>query len=1003
MRSYHILLIVILAFLYVQCNGASLRDSDTVLLNGSWDFKYISGSEIPAPDKNFFKVDFKGENWGKIDVPSNWELQGKAEPNYAGRLAEGVGLYRTTFHVPDKLIGKKIFIRFNGVLFAYELFVNGEFVGKWASAFNSKQFDISPYIDRDNTNLLAVKVVTHTQRGTHQFDISDCWSLSGIFRDVVLVSIPNIHLQDVEFRTKILTENSVKMSIYSTIQAYENVDFEKLTVEGSLCDSSGEKVYSFTHPIELSEQGQGVLEVKDVLNNRKLWSSENPNLYRLNLALYNDKKLIHSLNKKVGIREVKIENGILRLNNTPIKLRGVCMHEIHPERGRALTDEDRIKDLTMAKKANINFIRTSHYPHNQRFFEMCDSMGFYVMCEVPFNFGPKGYSRNLDYLPDLITRAEATVDNHKNHPCIITWSIGNENRHAEIYKKVAEYVAEKDPTRPRCFPQAPNIFAKEWEITPDIFNILAPHYLLPSQLDSIAKKAERPIVMTEYAHSLGLSTENMEENWEIVRKHPNIAGAAIWMWSDQGIKRNGYFEELNSSEKHDEIWIDSTTYYDGHHVYGNDGIVYSNRYPQVDYYLARKVYSPIRVHKKEIKIKPGQQVLEVEVENSFDFTSLDGFTCEWKLRSWGSILQQGNIGLAAPPKTTSIVKIPVDIPATGAGEFILVLSFVDPSGHTRYEKNISLLSKALSYVELSSAAQSIHIEITEDVGKSKLELSSEKTLFSVEKNGEIRFFNRQAGDTLLIGSPVIRVGRKPTLTLAYQGQRYDSAFFWDPYLLAHPQLLSMEMKHRQEAKRIVAIYRWEHPKRSKQYIEGKVSFTMLSDGNIHCAYDVKPYNATGVFMEFGLGFLLPQHYSTFRWLGEGPYVSVPGKRAYNERGVWALNKDDIRFNGNRTETDIAAFYHDKRPGIGLAFVSNKSDFGVEQLDERIMFTHNALVSGFGTKVNFTKYPVNADEVKAVQGGFKIAIIGKDSEIVNQVFLPLKEIHVEKPFFKSYGF
>ncbi|MBC7913305.1 MAG: beta galactosidase jelly roll domain-containing protein [Pyrinomonadaceae bacterium] len=978
------------------------ENSEITLLNGNWDFKYIKGAEIPSADKDFYKPDFKGIDWGKIDVPSNWELQGKAEPNYAQKLVQGLGLYSTTFTVPEKFANKRIFLRFEGVLYAYELFVNGEYVGKWESAFNSKQFDISPYIKRNKVNSLTVKVSTHTPKKTHLFDISDHWALSGIFRDVVLFSAPNVHFNDVLFRSSVLQNNSARLNISTSVSIFDKVKNKKYHLLGNLTDAGGKKAYSFSRLIDLSK-GKDSISVEALLQSPLLWTAETPHLYSLQLQLYDGKQLIQSVTEKVGIREITINDGILLVNNTAIKLKGVNMHEIHPERGSALRDEDRKADLLLAKKANINYIRTSHYPHHPRFFELCDSLGLYVIAEIPFNFSPPGVTDNLDYLPHLLTRADATITRNKNHPSIIIWSIGNEHHYAEIYKQVALYAEKNDPTRPRCFPQAPRVFAQDWKKTPDVFTILAPHYLLPAQLANLAQESKRPIIMTEYGHSLGLSTENLEENWEVVRQHSNIAGASIWMWSDQGIKRKRSVKDFLADVNPEGVWLDSTTFYDGFNEFGTDGIVYSNRHPQSDYWLARKVYSPVWIRNKKLIVDTGKQTLQLELENRFDFKSLEGFYCKWTLKHYKKTLESGLTKLVMPAKSSGNLEISLTIPNLNPAEYILELNFYDASAIICYETAIQILADKNSnrYLQISTDLKNTSVSGLHDKLSKKWVLSSKKSSFSLTETGKILLANLTTGDTLLSSFPVLRVGRRPSITLAFQGEKEKNIFYWNPYLLSHPQLLSCNMETSNDGYLIIAKYRWNRQEKENEYIEGTIQFKMLTDGNIGCEYSLKPFNATGSFMEFGMGFTLPGSFDTFRWLGEGPFVSVPGKSKYNERNVWALNKEDINFSGNRANTDLSAFY--KNQGSGIGFIGNENNFGVETENNRIVFTSNALVGGFGNKVNLTKYSFEAQKVNSVEGKFSIVVLGKDSKLFNQVFLPLDEVKLEKPFLKSYGF
>jgi len=438
---------------------------------------------------------------------------------------------------------------------------------------------------------------------------------------------------------------------------------------------------------------------------------------------------------------------------------------------------------------------------------------------------------------------------------------------------------------------------------------------------------------------------------------------------------------------------------------GNDGIVYSNRHPQSDYWLVRKVYSPIWISTDEIDLQEGKQEINIEVENRFDFISLDGFTCKWSLKHYQNELSGGNVRLDTPPNSTGSFAVPVAIPDGTTGELNLSLNFFDASGMAVYEKTIKIMGAESASEPESGSSQKVKKNSNK---KAKIfTITSEEISFSVDGEGRVLLVNGSANDTLLNGHPILRVGRKPTITLAYQAKakrlnpEENKQFYWNPYLLRTPTLISKEIQKTDDGYQIKATYQWQRQEMENESVEGAVIFKMAPGGTVTCAYDLKPINATGLFMEFGLGFSLPKEYTTFRWLGDGPFVSVPGKTYYNERDIWALDKEDIRFTGNRAHTDLAAFY--KHPDGGIGFMGSDSNFAVERVDDHIIFNHNALVSGFGTKVKFTRHPVKANEQKTIKGSFKIRVLGKNSGTFNEVFLPLKKVEVEKPFLKSYGF
>ncbi len=324
-----------------------------------------------------------------------------------------------------------------------------------------------------------------------------------------------------------------------------------------------------------------------------------------------------------------------------------------PDTGRATDDAKIRRDLELIKAANCNFVRTSHYPPHPRMLELCDELGLYVMDEVPFGFGEE-HLADENYRAALRTRAEATVRRDENHACILIWSVGNENQNTPLTIATARRVKELDPTRPVCFPQIGSYFAKSYGELPEDIDVYAPHYPSTRTMQEYATKLRRPVIFTEYAHALGLATDQVQAQWAIMQANPRLAGGAIWMFQDQGILRTATPGQTPEST-HDlglSVWPDATHYYDGRGNQGMDGIVYSDRRPQVDYWQVRKVYSPVQITTSERSAANASDELIALVENRFRFPFPSRVaTLEWTVVSNGRTMSSGTVPLQAPPLT----------------------------------------------------------------------------------------------------------------------------------------------------------------------------------------------------------------------------------------------------------------------------------------------------------------------------------------------------------------
>ena len=420
---------------------ASMKKS----LNGTWNLKVVE--DITA-DLTVPPVD---SSWRTIPVPGCWEAYGFSKPHY-DRAAPLTGYYQTTFTVPKRWKGNRVILRFDGVLYAYDVWVNGQKAGSWASAYNTAQFDITPFLNRKTEQQqLTMRVVTQAKGS--DFDYNDDWAPCGIFRDVTLFAVPNIHLSDLSIRTTMHGEVTIDTKV-------ENAD-RHTVVEHAITDAEGCLVGTGAHA---------------TVSKPYLWTAETPYLYQLKTRVVRKGKTLQTFVHRFGIRELTIDGYVLKLNGSPIKLRGVTCHATDPEHVKVISESLTLKDMRLMKEASVNYIRTSHYPREPRFYELADSLGFYVIDEVPFGYGDKHLSDST-YYDILCQRAQATIRRDKNHASVLIWSLGNENPLTAMCQQLGTYVKEHlDASRPICYPQVGSYFRRFNYDFPVVADIYAPHY-----------------------------------------------------------------------------------------------------------------------------------------------------------------------------------------------------------------------------------------------------------------------------------------------------------------------------------------------------------------------------------------------------------------------------------------------------------------------------------------------------------------------------------------------
>ncbi len=989
----------------------------TQSLNGDWDFKYISGEKLPDSDAKFFEREFSASNWGKIKVPGHWEISGKAPLRYGWEIVAGLGLYRTEFSVPKNWEGKHIFIRFEGVIYGYKLYVNGQYVGAWNSSYNPCNFEVTPYLQKDKSNVLALEVTTRSKGW--EFDTNDCWGLSGISRDVTLFCVPEQHFKDMVFRSKVKNDSQALLSFDLDVSHFGAGFEEGSLVQMTLFDQAMRDVCSFSESIT---QDKTSYHFEKEISSANLWTAETPYLYTLTAKILDKNgRVVQQIKERVGIREISIKDGVFLLNNKPILLHGICTFELDMRLGRALTDHERLKDLLMMKAANINFIRFASYPPHPRFLEMCDELGFYVDCEVPFGFGDQ-HLTNPDYQPELFKRAEATLTRDKNHPSIIFWTVGNENPFTELVKNTIAYVKEKDPTRPASIPMARTDFLENWEKFSDYVDLYCLHYPTPELLEKMAGILKKPIVLTEHSHSLGLAFEHLEAIFNVMLKHKNIVGGSVWQWVDQGLIKPRSKAQFESETMLKGVWKDEQTYYDSNGEHGTDGMLYADRYPSEDYWYLRKVYSPLVIHNKNIDIKEGANKISLDIENRLDFIPLNGYRIKWNLTNCGKIIESGEIYPSTLARGRSQAGLELNIPPMDIKEFLLELTCFSPAGIQISEKTVRLLlPDNQSFLEKYSTMPPLAQKVENADGF--LSVAAPQGVWTLSADGKLGLKNA-AGDVLLEAYPSLRVGRKPTLKIVNQASRRQAVFsnnlfkadlatekpkdkkkdvyYWNPYLIAAKQI-SRRQENTKDGVCVEVEYRWQRAEKEGEYVQGFVSYTFMANGLLKISYDLKPHNASGVFLELGLGFELSKSFDTFRWFGEGPFASTPGKTAFNEIGLWAMHKDDLRFTGNRSPIDIALFARQNSSDI-LGYFGKGNQLGVENIDGKIVLTDNCHVTGYGTKITHPgANEIPANQMGALKSTFYLVPASITSSIFGKVFDSSKTIVPEIPFAKSYGY
>ena len=621
-------------------------------LNGNWKFNWVKEpAERPA---DFYKPDYDVTQWNDIPVPSNWQLQGYGVPIYtntafqlkinppyvlndnppeftSATLKNPVGSYRTEFTVPPQWSGRQVFIHFDGVKSAFYLWINGEKVGYSQGSMTPAEFNITKYLD-EGANVLAAEVYRWSD-GSY-LETQDMWRFSGIYRDVFLFSTPSMHVRDFFVRAD-LDEHyqDATLKLTAKIKNYgpRLAAHHKLHVtllDPNTQDRTAVASIQTTVPV-IPGDTEILLEMENPVDNPLKWSAETPNLYTLLLTLTNASgEVVEVIRSDFGFREIEIKEGQLWVNGVSTRIKGVNRHEHDPDHGRAIPLERMIQDITLMKQNNINTVRTSHYPDDPKWYDLCNRYGLYVIDEANVESDPISFEKDIlpgsdpKWTAAVVDRMTSMVERDKNHPSVIIWSLGNEAGFGKNFARMAIAARKADPTRPLQYKGMNSVV----DIDTHTYSSL------PWLNDRATQYPDKPFLMNEYAHAMGNSGGNLQDYWDTILAHPNLIGGCIWDWADQGLRKK--------AEDGTEFWAYGGDFGDVPNAtnFCCNGIVQPDRKPNPALHEVKKVYQYIKA--TPIDLLAGK----VRIDNNYDFLNLDSFETAWELSEDGTVIQHGSLG-----------------------------------------------------------------------------------------------------------------------------------------------------------------------------------------------------------------------------------------------------------------------------------------------------------------------------------------------------------------------
>ncbi len=688
-------------FVPARADGESRRIS----LNGDWKFHY---SDSPAArPADFYRRDFDVSGWDDIPVPSNWEREGYGYPIYVNvpypfeidepnvpTEENPVGSYRRTFELPGEWVGEQIFVELGAVSSAFYLWINGEYVGYSEGSKTPSEFNVTNFV-QDGENTIAVEVYRWST-GSYLED-QDFWSLSGIQRDVNLFARPNTRVRDFFVHAGLENDYS-DGSFRLEIEAVNDGDPVEQTLAIEL-RAQGEVVHADEAVVSLPA-GASSHELVATIPAVNRWSAEIPYLYDLRITLGDE--VIH---QPVGFRTAEIINGRFLINGKLVKLKGANLHEHHDVTGHVIDEETMLTDIRLMQASNMNAVRNSHYPHPERWYELTSEHGLYMVDEA--NIESHGYGYDHDktlgnkphWMQHHLDRTQRMLERSKNFPSVVIWSLGNEAGDGVNLGATYHWIKERDPSRPVQYETEGNI-EEVGERHSDFHSSMYWRYW---DLEEYAQTHnDRPFVLIEYSHSMGNSTGNLQEYWDVINAYDIMAGGFIWDWVDQGLL------------EHDDEGVPYWTYggdYGPPDVpssgnFNFNGLVFPDRRIQPAFWEVKRVYQHVDF-----------ELLDVDrgtllVSNNYDFIDLSDFELRWEILADGRRVQQGVLSdLDIDAETEGRVTLQYALlPLRLGPEYHLNLALVAPeargllpAGHTYAAAQFDITTKPGSYPVLAGS------------------------------------------------------------------------------------------------------------------------------------------------------------------------------------------------------------------------------------------------------------------------------------------------------------
>ena len=937
-------------------------------LNGKWKFYWQRG--LKNQPENFQLVSFDDSHWDEINVPSVWQTEGYSVPYYYASTfpkafsrtkskipsidhnMQEIGFYRKTFVIDEVFNNREVFLHFGAAKSALEVYVNGEFVGYSQGSMAPHEFDVTKVLKKGE-NVITAKLYRFSD-GSYLED-QDMWWLCGIYRDVYLFAEPKVCLRDFYFKTDFddtYNDSNVTLNMY--FNNYNNIR-GKIKVSAKLIDSKNEEIELGSSEKELSGGKETITYNKTVKSPDK-WSAEAPNLYTLVMSVELDGKVICVKSYKVGFKKVEIKGEKIYFNGMPLMIKGVNRHDFDCDYGWAVPKYRYTQDLDIMKQNNINSIRTSHYPDDPYFYDMCNKYGFYVMdeCEVETHgVRRKGVpGSNPVWTGAVVDRMQRMVLRDRNNPCIFMWSLGNEAGDGSNFMEMKKSALELDDTRQihyegdfdltksdvisRMYPTK-DIMEKlgnKQPITISLYDNIANQLAADSKPIKAEMYEGKPVVLCEYAHSMENSLGNFQEYIDDFEKYDNMCGGFIWDFVDQTLHvkdENGndnylYGTDFQGKEPHKLIDIPNTTAMTGSNVYFcANGIIGADRNPHPQIVEVKHGYQNIGIIAKDIKNG------EFTIKNKFLFTNLSDFNCKWVIKAEGKEVLNGTIGkIDCAPLEEKEIKIDYDLSKLSDDkELILTVFFETTKKSLGLDADYEIAFEQFVLNEMPKPKEiKSDKKLDFDINGKKITVNGENLKVVVDDGKVVSY--------VIDEKELLKAPLEPNYFRALTDNDIDFLNFTPQWAKFHPFYAWQRATHHTKAVKTEVV-------KNGEVVEIHIAFSTVGLKNSVATYKVYPDGKLYVFhsaiptkgmLRFGYQMTMESSMEYITWYGRGPKPTYIDRKLGSKIDLYESSVTDFEYRYMRPQEssnrcDVRYFTLTDKEGFGIrvdAYYDNPINF-----------------------------------------------------------------------------